>query len=485
MSEEGKKAVKIERLTVHEVKHTLKGARLLYSAPHYVLRGPIYLIFVCTFTALLYSFWGKVDNLVTCSLVLKGEYNTIQSPTGGIVKRLFVTNGAQVDLGSKLVKIQFKTMASQKSEEESLLSRKSTLEKESRFQARELKNQEVLYANLTNSLEILENNKDLLKTKIEQDEREFEALLQSANQKIETVQIQLGQARREVESFQKQLEVARQRFAEDQSLFDQNLLTKPELLDSEARYDGVKKALADARDRILQMKISLIEAEDSPRRLNMQKEQRLIQHNEERLRLESRIAEIKHQTKSMTFTAEKNKILLLDQLETVETAIKNLRGINPTIEYDESEILIRSAYSGTVTEVHTKTGELISFGQPLVNIVRDSEPIYAEVLVQNQDIGLIKLNQEVKIKYFAFPYQEYGIKKGKIAHIPPKPVEVPGGESSMYKVKVALNEFTVKTGRRHVPLNLGLQGMAEIKTGDKRLIEIIFTPISRFFIKEE
>ena len=83
----------------------MKAARLLYSAPTYVLRGPIYLIFVITFAGLFYSFWGKVDDLVYCpGLELKAEITRVQSPKSGTVSQVFVAEIGR-KIGKAIVKI--------------------------------------------------------------------------------------------------------------------------------------------------------------------------------------------------------------------------------------------------------------------------------------------------------------------------------------------------------------------------------------------
>lgn len=57
----------------------------------------------------------------------------------------------------------------------------------------------------------------------------------------------------------------------------------------------------------------------------------------------------------------------------------------------------------------------------------------------------------------------------------------------MYVVKVALEKEAVSpigSDRVH-PLEIGIEGTAEIKTGEKRWIELVFTPISTFFEQKD
>ena len=59
------KAVQIKPLLAAvPTRHPIKAARLLYTPPSWVLRGPIYLIFIILFAAILYACWAKKDVLV-------------------------------------------------------------------------------------------------------------------------------------------------------------------------------------------------------------------------------------------------------------------------------------------------------------------------------------------------------------------------------------------------------------------------------------
>ena len=81
---------------------------------------------------------------------------------------------------------------------------------------------------------------------------------------------------------------------------------------------------------------------------------------------------------------------------------------------------------------------------------------------------------------FAYPYQEYGISTGLASFIATTP-----DETSLYLVKVALcSDRIQKSGSSPKRLEIALEGIAEFKTGEKRFIEILFTPISKFFAPE-
>ncbi|CAK0750360.1 hypothetical protein WCLP8_2100001 [uncultured Gammaproteobacteria bacterium] len=128
---------------------------------------------------------------------------------------------------------------------------------------------------------------------------------------------------------------------------------------------------------------------------------------------------------------------------------------------------------------------MISPGQPIVTIVKNNAPLVARLLAQNRDIGQLKRRQNVQIKYDAYPYQEYGISTGQISDISVRP-----NEQNLYVVKVALDSETIRRQPQSPenppkPLEIGLSGVAEIKVGDRRFIELLFAPASKFFKQDE
>ncbi|MBF8271532.1 MAG: cyaD [Magnetococcales bacterium] len=145
----------------------------------------------------------------------------------------------------------------------------------------------------------------------------------------------------------------------------------------------------------------------------------------------------------------------------------------------------KSTHAGMVTMVHVKLGGNVSPGMPLVTVVKDGAGLVGRVLVQSKDIGRIKPGQVVHLKYFAYPDREYGIPEGTVSDISTKPDGRLGQESS-YRVLVTLKDAAVaKPGEKPQTLETGLEGVAEIKTGDKRWIELLFSPVARFFSQHE
>src|SRR3954451_1824085 len=94
------------------------AATLLYSAPGFVLHGPVYLMFVSMFAMLVYSFFASKDIIVMAPLTLQRQAVTIQAVSGGLVESVEVGENSVVSAGDPLATIQEKIRAASTPEQE-------------------------------------------------------------------------------------------------------------------------------------------------------------------------------------------------------------------------------------------------------------------------------------------------------------------------------------------------------------------------------
>lgn len=242
------------------------------------------------------------------------------------------------------------------------------------------------------------------------------------------------------------------------------------------QFEGARADYERRRDSVSDAQASVSELSVQLKTLRNQLANLQDQHGADKLKKEILQLELRRDRELKRFDER-----LAGLRERQEKAQQLIEGVS----FDETSTEYTAVFDGLVTNVHVSKGELISLGAPLVTLVKDTAALEGQLLVMNKDIGKLEIGQRVKIKYFAFPYQEYGIPEGTIYDIAKRPGGVDGQES-MYLVKVALDKETIKRvgSSKSQPLEIGLEGMAEVKTGEKRWIEMFFTPISQFFNKE-
>ena len=434
------------------VRHPIKAATLLYSAPNFILRGPIYVMFISMFCMLFYSFIATSDTLVVAPLTLQRQTVTVEAISGGLVETLDVSENSAVSVGQTIATIQEKIRAASTPEQEAIDRQKRDY----------LDRRDALVRDYDHRLHQSESEMSEL-------ERRLTSGKVSLEDRIGQLTNQLRTAERTKSNIQADVGTANANLSRLQPLCAHRDIPVTQCEQASQRVSDLNRAVNNAQSDIENIKLSLDSAQ---RDLKQQGDQSTL----ERMRADRAKAEVDYNVQLKQLD---ERISDLDRRRAeAQTLVAGVR-------YDQDKAHYSSIVDGIVTTVHVQRGQLVNPGSPLVTIVRNSAPLEARVLVQNKDIGLLKIGQDVKIKYFAYPFQEYGIQKGSISDISVRP-STTAGEANLFVVNVALGSETVQRqpiqpGSPVKTLEIGLTGIAEIKTGDKRFIELLFTPASKFF----
>ncbi|WP_249621234.1 HlyD family type I secretion periplasmic adaptor subunit [Desulfuromonas sp. CSMB_57] len=133
---------------------------------------------------------------------------------------------------------------------------------------------------------------------------------------------------------------------------------------------------------------------------------------------------------------------------------------------------------GTVQQLAVHTiGGVVTPAQPLMVIVPDEDQLEVEAWVENKDIGFVAVGQAAEIKVDAFPFTRYGIIDGELVTLAKDSMLIEEvGYVYTARVKMAKAEMQVENGRK-VRLSPGMDVAVEIRTGQRRLIEFLLSPI--------
>jgi len=132
---------------------------------------------------------------------------------------------------------------------------------------------------------------------------------------------------------------------------------------------------------------------------------------------------------------------------------------------------------GTVQQLQVHTvGGIVPATQPLMLIVPNEDRIEVEAMVQNKDIGFVKEGQTAAVKVEAFQYTKYGLVPARVTHIS-RDAFKDEKMGLLYSVIVALDKSYMTVNGRDVKLNPGMSVGVDIKTGDRRVIEYVLSPL--------
>jgi hemolysin D len=149
--------------------------------------------------------------------------------------------------------------------------------------------------------------------------------------------------------------------------------------------------------------------------------------------------------------------------------------------------------------VHT-VGGVVTPAQPLLVLVPLDSRLEIQAMVSNDDIGFVHAGQEAEIKVGTFNFTRYGMLRGEVLDVSEdavtseKPQDRPGetnrdtdsgmsmskSQELAYAARVSLDRTRMQVEGRLVNLSPGMAVTVEIKTGSRRIISYLLSPLAKY-----
>jgi hemolysin D len=201
-------------------------------------------------------------------------------------------------------------------------------------------------------------------------------------------------------------------------------------------------------------------------------------------------------TQLVALTAETRKTAQDDLYQATRIWSGAVQDINKALAHSE-QLRITSPVDGVVQQLSVHTvGGVVPAAQPLMLIVPDQHTIELESYVENKDIGFVQAGQAAQVKIDAYQYTKYGTIAAIVTHVSRDAVDFSGNGTGqlankegdakkeggsakglMYAVKVTLQKSSILVDGKELPLSPGMSGSVEIKTGERRIIEYVLSPL--------
>lgn len=111
-------------------------------------------------------------------------------------------------------------------------------------------------------------------------------------------------------------------------------------------------------------------------------------------------------------------------------------------------------------------------------IVPHDAQITAEVVIENKDIGFVREGQQAQVKLDTFNFTKYGTVPAIGQRVSADAV-VDEKTGARFIAALALQRRAIDVDGRGVALAAGMNVTAEVRTGERRLIEYLLNPIQR------
>ena len=406
-------------------------------------RALLYIVLLFVGIAITWAWWGKVDVVASAPfrLVPLGQVKTMQAQRGGEIESIGVKEGDQVEKGEVLFKLKsWETWGELREWEQAEMAfQKAEYDLKTVLPQRARLNRETIGA-LEQRLSVLQRFMVAHQNALE-DYQSGVGNGVGSNTSDAGLQAQIGFRQAEID-------LMKQAFLQQKTLFERELISQADMNRARVQYLSALSALPSRMSEIYKNELAV---QDLKRQI-----------------LEARIAH------------EREASQMRHAYETAHLRLEQARKrIDRTLEAESD--LILAPESGIVTQVMVNAvGQVISKGQPLIALAPASVPMVAEVMVLNKDVGLLKPGQLVKLKYDAYAFQDFGIKRGWLKHISPDAV-IDESIGPIFKGVVELEEKTMRVKGYDKPLMFGMKGTAEVMTDRQSVLLMLLSPLRQLY----
>jgi hemolysin D len=233
--------------------------------------------------------------------------------------------------------------------------------------------------------------------------------------------------------------------------------------------------------------------------------QQLTESQQERLVQQSHYHEAEAALAAITDTrtqtvAEYRRTLFGELTEAERKAAGSAADLSKAQERTKLQLLT-APVSGMVQQlaVHT-VGGVVTPAQTLLVIVPSDSRLEIEAMVSNRDIGFVHAGDAVEIKVETFDFTRYGLLHGQVLSIssdsivrdapadkagdkPPgssSATSEPKGQELTYAARISLDRTQMQVEDKMVNLSPGMAVTAEIKTGSRRIIGYLLSPLMKY-----
>lgn len=421
-----------------------------------VARGPILFgMWIMIFFVGIGGIWSVLAPLDSAavaigSVIPSSKRKTLQHPSGGIIKNIYVSLGDEVKEGDKIVELDEVQLRSVY--ETSLNEYRVAEANEDRLTAERDLLDDIIYddfivkdSHLSEVQKIMSTQKEYFQSRRETYNKNIEALLQRHEQNQKQLEIVESQKK----TLNKNLEIAKQGYRSTKELHQKGFVNKAQLLKAEGELANAEGSYNEIEAKISQTKqqISASEAEIASKKSE---------------RFERIMHELSEYQKQRNQAREK----YLAAKDSLDRAI------------------IRAPVDGTVIEINTSTlGGVISGGHVIAEIVPKNDKLIIEAKVPSKYIDNVKVGLKAKIRFSAFKSRTTPVFNGTVTSLSPDIIQdrqqQPDRDGPYYlaKIEIDFDDFNKVSKKYDLKLVSGMQAEVQIVTGTRTLMQYLLAPV--------
>lgn len=410
-------------------------------------RAIVWTIVTALAATVTWAWFGQIDMVAVApgKVISAGRTKVIQPAETAVVKRILVADGQQVKVGQVLIELQAAatdTAAEFARIQEALgaarleSARYDALATSAAGTERGISLKAP--AGAPKSLAVSESRA------LQSQYQEHRAKLAAIDAEVKKRTAEAASVKELVSKLGQTVPIARRRAEDYKNLVEQKFLSEHLYLEREQARIEAERDLAFQEARVKELNAAV---EESQRRRD------------------SLIAEFGRITVNAKTEADKRAALLEQELVKAQTR--------------ERQQILLAPVNGTVQQLAVHTiGGVVTPAQPLMVIAPSEYQPEVEAVLDNKDVGFVKVGQRAEVKIETFPFTRYGTLTGTVSFVSQD--AVPDEKRGLiFQARVKLDTATLRVDERDVELSAGMAVSTEISTGRRSVMEFFLDPIRK------
>ena len=455
------------------------------TLPRVSLRALLYVLLGLILVAIPWTLFSRVDEIGSARgrLEPKGKAIAIDTPVSGKITAIEVREGERVTKGQSLIQIESTLVETELQQQRSkLLAQQSQLDR-----LKALKDQQLLAIRAQQQQATAQ-------------QFEKESLIDGAQQTLQGAKASYSSQIAEKAALVQQ---AKEAISVSESDYQMAQIRFRSATEKANRYEEAYAQGIISQDRLLEASQEAQEAQESLNRSAAEIAQAKSRYQEQqqgystlvsRTTAEIAQAESSYQEQQRGYSSlvkgnELNLLKAQEEFQNTEGEIAILQGeiaqtnsLVSGLNYQLQQRVLYAPASGVVFQLpYSKPGAVVQPGQNVAQIAPEDAPLILRARMNSRESGFLAVGLPVKVKFDAYPFQDYGIVAGTVSWVSPDSrastaSAADGNSGEFYELEIELERDFIQSGDRNIPLTPGQTATAEVVIRQRRLADIFIAP---------
>ncbi len=457
----------------------------LDSFPQVWTRGLLYFLVIFVSIILPWAILSKVDETGTATGRAEPQEKTIKldAAVAGTVAEIRVKEGDSVKAGQTLLVLESELVKADLQQAQDKL--EGQLNRLTQLNAS--KNQ--LFISLATQQQQNQSQQLEKQTQIDQAQQNLNTLRNSYELQKEEKLAQVNQAQQTLEHSRTNSQLAKsslistQREVERYSkLKQEGVIPEINVVEKEDIAKDKQKLYEQTKSDIEQAKLRLAEQQSSYER-NLRQAKADIEQAQLRLQEQQRSYETLRRSGQLAVLriAEQQKSLETD-ITSLKSEITQSQRQIVSLKFQMGQREIRATANGILFRLPIeKAGSVVQSGTMVAEIASLNSPLIIRAQMATRESGSLRAGLPVKIKFDAYPFQDYGVISGELLKISPTTIEIdtPNGKVAAYNLDISLKQNCIPSANKCIPLRAGDTATAEVIVRQRRIIDFLLDPFKQ------